>query len=134
MADLFVLQADSGENDSWAAIDDNTVLHARVVDVRKIVKPFNDNITGLPVEKVQFTFEVTEDGKFLGRRIKGETSTHFVANPGCRMYAWVQEILGVEIPEGFRFNTDAVIGSDCRVRVSKKVTIRRDGKGEWVDN
>ena len=67
-------------------------------------------------------------------KVSGETSTNFTNHPNCRMRAWVQEILAVELPSGFRFQPEAVKGSNVRVVVSKKVKPRRDGQGDWIEN
>lgn len=138
MGESFTLkpEAESGDKSDWVAIPDNTFLEAEVLNIKTVTKPFTDKETGEPVQRVEWEFKVTdESSEFKGRRVKGETSTNFTKHPDCRMFMWVQEILGTtDLPDNFNFNTEDVIGASCIVLVGLKEKPRKDGKGIWSDN
>ena len=137
MGEILVMQeayegGENAEKSAWTPIEDNTVLVAELIEVKHVTKNFKDE-SGKNVEKMQFTFRV-EDGEFVNRRVRGETSTFFTNHKNCKMRVWVEELLASEIPVGFRLDTDALVGLKARILVGKKVAPRLDGTGEWVDN
>lgn len=135
MSETFTLSAASErEEGAWVAIPNNSLLSARVLTVAKTLMPFKDRETGADVYKVKWTFQVTDDGQFKGRRVDGYTSTSFVNNENCKMYQWVRALVGKDLPEGFSFNTDDVENADCQIVVKSEEKPRKDGTGTWINN
>lgn len=124
MSEMFVLEeTEQTEERTYPVIAEGTILEAEITKVQKVVKPFKDD-DGNPVVRVEFSFKVVDE-KNTGKLLWGETPTTFTTHPDCKMRAWVQEILAVnELPKDFKFDTDAIIGSNCRVVV---------GLREWTD-
>lgn len=132
MGDSFTLTApEEREEGAWVPIPNNTVLAAKVVSVAKKLMPFTDKVTGEEVWKVEFKFQVTEEGQFNGRRIDGLTSTNFVEAEGCKLYQWVKALLGQEIPQGFTLDTDHLQGLECSILVKADKKPRKDGTGDF---
>jgi hypothetical protein len=137
MGEQFVLLAkeEETEESTWKPIENDTILRAKLIEMKTVTKNFKDDKTGLPVERVQLNFEVTDpDSEFDGRRVMGETSTNFVAHSKCKLYTWVQAMMGQQLPEGFVVNTDHLMGSEVNILVSKTTKPRADGQGDWVNN
>lgn len=135
MSDEFELKpATERAEGAWEPVPDNSLLNAVVLNAAKTLMPFKDKVTGEDVYKVKWSFQVTQDGPFRGRKVEGLTSTSFVNHPECRMYQWAKSLLGADLPEGFVFKTDDVIGIECVVLVSATEKERRDGNGVWVNN
>jgi hypothetical protein len=113
MAEFVLEEAKATNTDKeFTPIPDGLVAEAEVMAI--VVKP--KMIRGEEMERVEFAFKIV-DGEFRNRRVWGDTSTAFVDHPECKLRAWTQEIMGVDLPKGFKLDTDALVGSRCRVRV-----------------
>lgn len=112
----FTLVEGAGENQDFTRviIPEDEIVTAEVVSVTQETKPYLDD-NGNPVEKLVFSFKITDDRYKGAGRVWGETSMYFQKNPPSKMYAWACELLGQELPAGFNFNTDSVVGQTCRV-------------------
>lgn len=100
---------------TYELIPEKEILAAEVLDAAVKVMPYKDKETGDEVKKVVFKFKVM-DSEYEDRWVWGETSTSFVDHPGCRLRAWVGELLGTDVlPEGFSFNTDDLLDQSCRI-------------------
>lgn len=122
--------SDSGGSGEWTPIPNDSVVDAVVHGVKKIEKPFKDRETGEPIFRIEFQFKVT-GGQFDGRVVKGDTSTAFVKHPECKLFMWIQEILGQELPDNFELDTDLLIGKPVKIQVKAEEKERRDGNGTW---
>lgn len=139
MGEQFKLGAASekvDEGSGWTPIPDNTFLEARLLSIQTVKKPYKNKETGEDVHRVEWSFEVTEEGPYKGRKVKGETSTNFVKHPDCRMFMWVQSLFGRELPDSFEFDTETLVGTECRVHMEcKQGAEKRDKPGEfWINN
>lgn len=135
MGETFELKpAGEGQEGDWVPIEDQSILQAKVLNAAKILMPFTDKDTGEPVWKVEFRFIITDDGKFNGRKIKGQTSTAFVDHAGCRLYQWVKTLLGSELPQGYIFDLDDVADVECFVQVSLTEKPSTKNPGEMFRN
>lgn len=115
----------SGDGEGFSLIPDGTVADAVVTSVEVKTKPFKDD-DGKDIIRCEFAFTL-KGGEYDGRRVWGETSTKFSSHPDCRLRNWTQEIIGQELPVGFRLNTDSLVGSDCRVAIAVKKYKTREG-------
>lgn len=111
-----------GDKTEYSIIPDGEILNAELVKIEEQVKPWKDS-DGKDIVRLNFTFLI-KGGEYEGRKVWGDTSTSFVNHPDCRLRCWAQELIGQELPEGFRLNTDALVGERCRVVV---------GVREWTD-
>jgi hypothetical protein len=116
------------EDSTYAGpIDEDEILPARVVGVKIVTKPFKDE-DGNEIQRVEFAFVVEAPGSpYDGQRLWGDTSTTFSNNANCKLFAWSQEMLGMELPSGYKLDTDLLVGQDCRVVVGRK-EYEKDGK------
>jgi len=120
---VFILE----ESNFAGPIDEDEILPARVVGIKERGKPFKED-DGNEIKRVEFSFVIeTPEQPFDGQRIWGDTSTVFTNNPNCKLYAWSQELLGMELPAGFQLDTDTLVGQDCRIIVGKREW-EKDGK------
>jgi hypothetical protein len=117
------------ESNFAGPIDEDEILAARLVGVKMVKKPFKDD-DGNEIHRVEFAFVIeTPGGPFDGQKIWGDTSTVFSNNPNCRLYAWAQEILGIELPVGYDLDTEVLVSHDCRVVVGRR-EYQKDGKDQ----
>jgi hypothetical protein len=113
----------------YVAIPDGEILAAEVVNCEVREAPFEDRQNpGQKAKRVNFRFSITEAGEWQGRTIFGETPMTFSNHPDCKLRVWVQEILGEDdLPVGFKFNTDALIGLPVRLAVGVRERKAADG-------
>ena len=105
----------SDEKKEFEPFEDGMVIEAEVLGVEQKTK----KIRGDELERIEFAFKIVDpQGKYNNRRVWGDTSTSFVDHPECKLRAWTQEIMGVDLPKGFKLNTDDLIGSRCRVAIT----------------
>lgn len=121
----FVLEA----AEEFLVIDDGEILAAEVVNCEHRETPFDDDRNpGKKKWEVSFRFKVTEEGDHLGRTIFGRTPVTFSTHPDCKLRVWVQELLGEDaLPNGFKFDTDTLIGLPCRIAVGVSERKGADG-------
>jgi len=140
MGEQFVLTesegGDSGADKAWTPIPDNTFFDAEVLSVATVKKPYKSKDDGSDVYRVEWEFQITGEGEYKSRKIKGETSKAFVKHPDCKLFMWVQSTFGKELPSGFQFNTETLVGVACRIHVEcKQGGEKRDKPGEyWINN
>lgn len=117
--EIFVLEESTATE--FTLIPDETVLEAKVAEVKIETTKMKDQVTGEPVKQVVFKFAIldepfnqTDEGQ--QRFIWGRTSTKFSTHENCRLHAWVLEIMAVdELPAGFKLNLQDLVGNQCRV-------------------
>lgn len=126
--------------EEFETIPENSVLEAEIVDCRERETIFdidrNDPSKGKQRE-VSFRFRVTEDGDWYNRQVFGRTPTTFSTHPDCKLRIWVQEILDFdELPEGFEFEPEDLVGLTTRVVIGNRPKTNQDGsitQKEYVD-
>ncbi len=121
------------ESDFAGFIEDDTVMSAECVQIEQRNAPWETD-NGIPDKRISFKFVITEEGPHQGRFLYGETPTTFVSNPNCRLYAWAQEILGSDLPPGYKLDTDVLLGEGCRVVVEYKQYVDKKTGVGWVIN
>lgn len=130
MSDIFVLQeADLSDSDNttYTPIPEDEILDAEVVSIQKVIKPFKDE-NGNEIERVEFSFKIT-DGEYASRKVYGDTPTTFTTHPDCKLRAWVSEILGADIPAGFKFDPDTIVGLPVRIVIgAREANSKKYGK------
>lgn len=104
------------ESDFKGYIPDQTILDAKVVSIVKKKQNFVDE-DGNPVFKLEWKFEITEDGNWLGQNVYGKTGIKFNNHPNNTLFTWSQAVIGVELPVGYGLDTDDLLDVGCRVRM-----------------
>lgn len=107
------------ESDFAGYIDDGEMFTATVRNVKLKEKPYKDD-DGNPVKKVEFKFQIIDDGPQDGVDIWGETSTRFNTHPACRLLNWSEAILGRRLPPQYQLDTDDLYDQQCRILVGKQ--------------
>jgi hypothetical protein len=112
------------EESTWEPIPDDTVLNAEITEIKETTKNFGDG----DVPRVEFKFIVREAGSdFDARKLWGDTPKTFTTDPRCRLRVWAQEILGQQLPEKFKLDTDQLVGLMCRIVVGLR-TYEKNGE------
>jgi hypothetical protein len=116
------------EDANWVGlIPDDEVLQARITGVKQNKKPFT-NDDGSEVWRMEFSFVIEDtQSPFDGTRIWGDTPVTFNSHPDCKLRAWAQEILGLDMEPGFTLDTDQLVGLHCRVVVALR-KYKKDGE------
>lgn len=107
-------------------MEDDSVWTANVVAVKTVEKPFKDD-DGNPVQRVEFKFNIVDQGPFDGTNVWGDTPTKFNTHPDCKLRGWASAILGSTLSVGYRLDTDLLVGHECRINVGLR-EYEKDGQ------
>lgn len=120
---------EASQDSDFKMIPDGEVVTCAVADMKQVPSDFTDD-DGNPKDQFEWDFVVTEDGPFLGLKIKSWTTTNFVAHPNCKAYVWSKAILRKDFSAGQVFDTDELIGKPCKLVIGHS----KDGKWHRVQN
>lgn len=112
------------EDGDFKLIPEGEVVAASVADFQEVPSKYTDD-DGNPKNQFQWDFIVTEDGPFMGTKIRSWTTTNFVAHPNCKAYVWSKAVLRRDFSAGQVFDTDDLIGKPC------KLVIGHSDDGKW---
>lgn len=108
------------EESDYKPIPEDEILGAELLSVKVVEKTWKDD-DGNPIRKVQFRFQIQEDGStWDGTTIIGETGTTFNTHPGCKLRNWAEALANTQFPAGYRLDTDILLGMRCRIIVGQK--------------
>jgi len=120
---------DGGNRREFKLLPANRNWRVEVLDVEAGDSPWwidkNDESLGKK-PWVNFKFKIVDDGTlseedkedYLGNWVFGNTPQEFKNHPDCKLRQWTTAILGVdELPAGFKFDTDYLIGCVATIRV-----------------
>ncbi len=84
-------------------------------------------------QELNFKFEVIDpDGDFDKRWAWGKCAAYLSTDSRNKLRQWVQGILDIDVlPEGFAFNTDDLVGRQCRIIV-EAYEKKTGGVGNYV--
>lgn len=117
--DVVDTDAMSGE---YPLIPEKEVVEIRVTDITSRESNF-----GL---RLDWHFEVVEEGEYKGISVKGSTGAKFTLHSECRLYNWAKSLTGDDYESGQSFDTDDMIGLVGRGIVSH----RRDNQDRvWMN-
>jgi hypothetical protein len=110
-------------------IPDGEILEAEVANVEVRDSFYEDDANpGQKKKQVAFRFRIT-DVEHNDRVVFGNTPMTFSNHSNCKLRIWVQELLGEdELPVGFKFDTDTLIGLPCRVAIGLRESTAQDGR------
>lgn len=66
---------------------------------------------------LEWWFQVTAEGKYNGRKVKGRTDAELTNNERDKFGRWARTLLGRELPIGMGLDTDDLIGLSCDLTV-----------------
>lgn len=119
-------ESQSVDDFEFKVIPEKTRVLCEVSDV-VVRESFYADDAGNKKNEVSFKFKVVE-GEYEGRVLFGRTPTTFTSHPDCKLRAWVLAILGVDdLPVGFTFDTDSLIGGFALVEVGHYQKTNADG-------
>ena len=115
----------SGDPQELDLIPENELVNVRLVNVE--VHEFE--YQGEKIQKLRWSFAVTDAGNWQGKNIYGDTSTNFTAHPNCKAYNWAKALTGREYPPGEELETDDLLGLPARIIIAYKPG--KDGRN-WM--
>ncbi len=107
---------------------DEEVLAVALADVEEKEMTFTNRETGEPekVDRLKWSFIITEPGTWQGETVTGMTSTSFVPHPDCKAYKWASNLEGgKEYAADETLDTDDLIGKPARVLIAQNT---KDGR------
>lgn len=119
----------ASEDTDFTLIPEGEVVACAVANLEQVPSNYLDD-DGKPKDQFQWDFVVTEDGPYLGTKIRSWTTTNFVAHPNCKAYTWSKAIARRDFSAGEVFDTDDLIGKACRIVIGHS----KDGKWHRVEN
>lgn len=113
----------TAEESSFEMIPEGEIVAAKVVGIEG--KSFDWG------ERLNWKFEVTEEGTWEGYKINGSTSLKFTIDPPSKFYEWSVELLGRTFEIGESVETDDLIGLPCRIEIEWQED-KDDEKKHWM--
>lgn len=117
---------------------DKSVFEAKVVEVSQQDSRWdvdeNDPSKGKKQE-LSFKFAVIDpEGKFDNRWVWGRCAAYLSTDSRNKLRQWVQGILDIDVlPEGFAFDTEDLVGKQCRLVISAYEKKNGGGIGNYVE-
>lgn len=113
-------------------IPEETFVRARLENIELREFSWNDKKTGERKEgsNLEWTFEVTAEGTYKGRKVRGRTGTEINNRDGNRFRNWAETLLGRELPVGMGIDADDLIGLSCEITV-KHEPDRKNPEIKW---
>lgn len=118
-------------------IPDETFLNARLSEISLREFSFNDRKTGeAKTGRVfEWWFEVSEEGKYKERKVKGQTDAIISNHPRNKLRAWAETLLGRDLGVGQPLNTDELVGLPVKIYVKHEADRKDPSKTyERVDD
>lgn len=128
------LSGDTGGGGERRYIPDNTDVLVEVESITQRTFTYKDKDTGQDAEGKRFVFKfVVIDGDYKSIRVYGETFPEFEARNNCRLYRWVTELYGQNLPEGFELDFAHLIGKRAYAHIGLDTGTKGNGD-EWKSN
>lgn len=112
----------------------NTFLRASLKDLEvRTIGPFPDKKTGemKTFDKLNWIFEITEQGEFLGKEVRAETSAFLSDDPRNQFRNWAESLLQRPLDLGQVLNESDLVGLSGLITV-KYVEDRQDSSKFWA--
>lgn len=100
-------------------IPENTLLRAKLKTLEVANIPYKDKKTGEPktFQKLNWTFEITQDGDYFGKDVKGETSAFLSDHPENKFRNWAEALLQRKLDLGQILNEQDLEGLSALITV-----------------
>lgn len=113
-------------------LPEDTFFRARLekIDYREF--DWTDKKTGEQKSgsNLDWTFEITAEGDYKGRKVRGRTRAELTADDGNRFRTWAETLLGRELPIGMGIDEDDLVGLSCELTVRHEAD-RKDPEKKW---
>jgi hypothetical protein len=93
---------------------------------------FTDKKTGEKknASNLEWTFEITAEGEYKGRKVRGRTSSDLTVDESNRFRTWAETLLGRALPIGMGIDEDDLVGLSCELTVRHEAD-RKDPAKKW---
>lgn len=110
----------------------NTLLRAKLKSLEVVSRSFTDRKTGElnEFQKLQWLFEITEQGEYALMTVRAETSAYFSDSPDNVNRAWAEALLGRPLDQGVVINESDLVGLSALITVRYEDD-RKDPKKKW---
>ena len=111
----------------------NTLLRAKLKELEVRTIPFTDRKTGAPssFEKLNWVFEITQQGDYFGKTVRAETSAFLSDSPYNVFRNWAEALLQRPLDLGQVLNEGDLIGLPALITV-KYEEDRKDSTKKWA--
>lgn len=108
-------------------------LRARLKSLEVATVPYNDKKTGesKTFQKLNWIFEITEQGDFHGKEVRAETNAYLSDSPYNQFRLWAEALLQRPLDLGVVLNESDLVGLGA-VITCKREQDRRDSSKFWV--
>jgi hypothetical protein len=96
------------------------------------IKPHSFTYDGQQINKLNWSFMISEDGPWKGKKLRGQTSDAFNSHPNCKAYNWAKNLSGTDYPDGYELDTDTLIGLRGRAFI-QHTPDKKDDQKVWVE-
>lgn len=110
----------------------NTLLRATLKSLEPVTREYTDKKTGelKSFTKLNWIFEVTEQGDYNAMTVRAETTAYFSDSPDNQPHAWSEALLGRSIALGAIVNESDLIGLSALITVRYEED-RKDPSKKW---
>lgn len=110
----------------------DTLLRAQLKELEAKTIPYTDKKTGEQKDftKLNWVFEVTEQGEYVGKQVRAETSAFLSDSPYNQFNAFAKALLQRELAPGQILSEGDLIGLSALITV-KYEEDRRDSGKKW---
>jgi hypothetical protein len=108
----------------------DTILRARLIEIKE-----NEYIyDGQTIKNYQWWFEVTTDGPYRGRKVRGVTDREMTIDPRNKLHSWSEAVGRQAVPLGKNFDIDELIGCQADITVGHRLDSKDPAKKyEYID-
>lgn len=109
------------------------LMRAKLQDLSTREVPYTDKKTGEQTSftKLNWIFEITEQGDFFGKTVRAETSAFLSDSPHNVFNNWAKALLQRDLMQGQVLSESDLIGLPCEITV-KYEEDRRDSSKKWA--
>lgn len=98
-------------------IPEDTLLRAQLIEIKLREFEFTRDGEKKTGRVFAWWFEVTQEGKWKGRKVSGETDARITDHPRNKLRQWAETLLGRELGEGVQLNTDDLLGLPAEISI-----------------
>lgn len=109
------------------------LLKAKLQNLEVRTIPYTDRKTGeqTSFDKLNWLFEITEQGDFFGKTVRAETSAYLSDSPHNVFNNWATQLLGRPLAQGQVLSESDLIGLPAMITV-KYEEDRKDSTKKWA--
>lgn len=110
----------------------DTLFRSKLKELDAKEIPYTDKKTGeqKSFNKLNWVFEITQDGDFFGKTVRAETSAYLSDSPYNQFRNWAQALLQRELVQGQVLSESDLIGLPALITI-KYEEDRRDSSKKW---